>query len=109
MKVTLTYDEKKIYDDCSSKIKNISYRLNVFDAKKMSFLLRKGGSTTGLARAWFASVRIRKNLINSAENKLKIATNIISKKHPSERIMVFSETLDSSPKTKRKARKKQER
>lgn len=100
IKVTLTSHEKKIYDDCSSKIKNISYRLNVFDAKKMSLLLRKGGSTTGLARAWFANVRIRKNLINSSENKLKIATTLISKKHPSERIMVFSETLDSLQKLK---------
>jgi superfamily II DNA/RNA helicase len=47
------------------------------------------------ARAWFANVKERKNLINCAKNKLLAAVDIIRTKHPSERVMVFSETIES--------------
>jgi superfamily II DNA or RNA helicase len=64
--------------------------------------LRKGGHTAGLARAWLANVRERKNLINCAKNKLEAAVDIIATKHhsSSERIMVFSETIGSIQKLK---------
>jgi len=95
IKADLTYDEKKIYDECSAKIRNISMYLNTSDPKCISSLLRTGGRTAGLARAWFANVKERKNLINCAKNKLLAAVDIIATKHPSERIMVFSETIES--------------
>ena len=100
IKVNLTYNEKKIYDECSAKIRNISKYLNTSDPKSISSLLRKGGHTAGLARAWFANVKERKNLINCAKNKLLAAVDIIATKHPSERIMVFSETIESIQKLK---------
>jgi superfamily II DNA/RNA helicase len=60
-----------------------------------TLLLRRVGRTAGLTRAWFANVKERKNLINCAKNKLLAAVDIIATKHPSERIMVFSETIES--------------
>jgi superfamily II DNA or RNA helicase len=95
IKVQLAYHEKKMYVEYSKKIKNIASYLNTFDPKSISSLLRRGGHSAGLARAWFANVKDRKNLLNCAENKLLAATELITEKHPSERIMVFSETIDS--------------
>jgi superfamily II DNA or RNA helicase len=101
IKVDLTYNEQKIYDECSTKIRNISGYLNTSDPKSISSLLRRGGGrTAGLARAWFANVKERKNLINCAKNKLSAAVDITATKHPSERIMVFSETIESIQKLK---------
>jgi superfamily II DNA or RNA helicase len=100
IKVNLTHNEKKIYDECSAKIRNISGYLNTSDPKSLSSLLRKGGHTAGLVRAWFANVKNRKNLINCAENKILAAVGIIATKHTSERIMVFSETIESIQKLK---------
>ncbi len=100
IKVDLTYNEKKVYNECSAKIRNISIYLNTSDPKSISSLLRRGGRTAGLARAWFANVKERKNLINCAKNKLSAAVDIIATKHPSERIMVFSETIESIQKLK---------
>ena len=99
IKVDLTYNEKKVYDECSAKIRNISMYLNTSDPKSISSLLRRGGRNAGLARAWFANVKERKNLINCAKNKLSAAVDIIAT-HPSERIMVFSETIESIQKLK---------
>jgi superfamily II DNA or RNA helicase len=66
----------------------------------MSSLLKKGGLSARLARSWFENVRNRKNLINCAQNKLSSAADLIATKHPSERIMVFSETIESIKKLK---------
>ncbi|MDQ4056136.1 MAG: SWIM zinc finger family protein, partial [Thermoproteota archaeon] len=95
LKVDLTDEEQKIYDTCSAKIKNISNRFKKYDAKSMSLLLSKGGFVSGLAKAWFLNVRKRKLLLSCAENKLSTSINTIIKKHPHERIMIFSESLDS--------------
>jgi superfamily II DNA or RNA helicase len=101
IKVDLTENEQKIYHQCSAKIRNISGYLNTSDPKLISSLLRRGdGRTAGLAKAWFANVKERKNLINCAKNKLLAAENIIATRHPSERIMVFSETIESIQKLK---------
>jgi superfamily II DNA or RNA helicase len=100
IKVKLTFEEKKLYDYYSKKIRNISDELNVSDPQLMSSLLRKGGLSAKLARSWFENVRNRKNLINCAQNKLSAATDLIATKHPSERIMVFSETIESIKKLK---------
>jgi superfamily II DNA or RNA helicase len=94
MQVSLTGEEQKVYDSCSAKIKNISNRFKKYDAKSMSLILSKGGFASGLAKAWFLNVRKRKLLLSYTENKLSKAISII-KKHPHERIMVFSETLES--------------
>jgi superfamily II DNA or RNA helicase len=100
IKVKLTFEEKKLYDDYSTKIRNISDELNVSDPQLMSSLLRKWDLSAKLARSWFENVRNRKNLINCAQNKLSAATDLIATKHPSERIMVFSETIESIKKLK---------
>ena len=100
IKVKLTYKEKRIYDECSAKIRNISAYLKTSDPNSISVLLKRGGHSAGLARAWFANVKSRKSLVNCAENKLLAATDVIITKHPSERIMVFSETIESIQKLK---------
>jgi superfamily II DNA or RNA helicase len=100
LKVNLTEKEQKEYDISSTKIKNISRRFKRYDAKSMSLLLTRGGFVSGLARAWFINVRKRKAMLASAESKLTKAIDLIIKKHPNERIMVFSETLDSIIKLK---------
>jgi superfamily II DNA or RNA helicase len=100
IKVDLTHDEKKIYVGCSIKIRNISGYLHTSDPKSITSMLRRGGRTAGLAKTWFANVKERKNLINCAKNKLLAAVDVVATKHPSERIMVFSETIESIQKLK---------
>jgi superfamily II DNA or RNA helicase len=95
LKVNLTEKEQKDYDTYSTKIKRISNRFKKYDAESMTVLLRKGGFVSGIAKAWFLNVRKRKLLLSCAENKLLSALNLITKKFPNEKIMVFSETIDS--------------
>ncbi|MGN6624394.1 MAG: DEAD/DEAH box helicase, partial [Candidatus Nitrosocosmicus sp.] len=95
IKVSLTDKELKEYETYSTKIKNISNKFKRYDANSMTDLLKKGGFVSGMAKAWFSNVRKRKLLLSCAENKLYHAANIISKKFPNEKIMVFSETVDS--------------
>jgi superfamily II DNA or RNA helicase len=66
----------------------------------MTGLLRKGGFVSGMAKAWFLNIRKRKLLLSCAENKLLSALNLITKKFPNEKIMIFSETIDSISKLK---------
>ena len=100
VKVSLTEKEQEEYDTYSSKIKKISNRFKKYDAQSMTVLLKKGGFVSGMAKAWFLNVRKRKLLLSCAENKLLSAVNLIIKKFPNERIMVFSETIDSINKLK---------
>jgi len=95
LKVNLTEKEQKDYDTYSTKIKRISNRFKKYDAESMTLLLRKGGFVSGMAKAWFLNVRKRKLLLSCAENKLLSVLNLITKKFPNEKIMVFSETIDS--------------
>ena len=95
MQVRFTDEEQELYDTYSTKIRNISSRFKRYDATSMSLLLRKGGFVGGLARAWFLNVRKRRVLLSCAENKISGAVNLIAKKHPGQKIMIFSETLDS--------------
>jgi superfamily II DNA or RNA helicase len=106
IKVDLTYDEQKMYDEYSSKIRNISRYLNTSDPKLISSHLKRRGHSARLARAWFMNVKNRKSLLNFAQNKLVAATELITKKHPSERIMVFSETIESIQKLREMLRNK---
>jgi superfamily II DNA or RNA helicase len=94
IKVELTTDEKKIYDSCSIEIRKISRYLNSSNPNSIASMLKQRGFRSRLARTWFAEVRKRKSLVNCAENKLLAAVDIITK-HPFERIMVFSETIES--------------
>jgi superfamily II DNA or RNA helicase len=61
----------------------------------MTELLKKGGFASGMAKAWFSNVRKRRLLLSYAENKLSAAVDIVSKRFPGEKIMVFSETIES--------------
>ena len=100
LKVKLNDKEQKLYDCCSVKINNISHRVKKYDAKSMSLLLTRGGHVEGLVKAWFVNVRKRKAVLSCATNKLSAAVDLIKKKHPNERVMVFSDTLDSINKLK---------
>lgn len=92
--VSFTESEKKIYIETTNKISFLSRKLGAYDPKKISILLFKGGYNANLAKLWFANVRKRKELLSSASNKMLSAVNIV-RKHPSEPIMIFSETIDS--------------
>lgn len=94
IKVSLKEQEIKNYEDFSSKIRNISNKFKRYDANSMTELLKRGGFASGMAKAWFSNVRKRKLLLSSSDNKLAEAVNTI-KKFPNERIMVFSETIES--------------
>ena len=95
IKVNLTSKEEKEYELYSSKIKNISNRFKRYDAVSMTELLKKGGFASGMAKAWFSNIRKRKLLLSCTENKLSAAAEIIKKRFPGEKIMVFSETIES--------------
>lgn len=93
--VRLNDKELKEYEQYSSKIKNISNKFKRYDATSMTLLLKKGGFASGMAKAWFSNVRKRKLLLSYNENKLLTALDIIKNRFPTEKIMVFSETLES--------------
>jgi superfamily II DNA or RNA helicase len=95
IKVKLTEKEQKFYDDYSKKIRTISLRFKRYDAKAMMELAKQGGFPSWQAKAWFSNVRKRKALLASAENKLSSAVELIKIKHPNQKIMVFSETVES--------------
>jgi superfamily II DNA or RNA helicase len=102
IKVNLTEQEQKLYDSYSTKIKNISARFKRYDANSMTLLLKKGGFAAGMAKAWFSNIRKRKHLLSCADNKISAVIDLIVKKHLNQRVMVFSETLDSINKLKLK-------
>jgi len=95
IKVSLTESELIEYDVYSTKIKNISNKFKRYDVSSMTSLLKKGGFASGMAKAWFANIRKRKLLLSHADHKLSAAANIIQNKFPDEKIMVFSETIES--------------
>ncbi|MEO9296305.1 MAG: DEAD/DEAH box helicase family protein [Nitrososphaera sp.] len=95
IRVTLTDGEQLLYEQYSTKIRNISRRLHRYDAREMMALMTTQGFLRWQARAWFLNVKKRKQLLASSENKMRAALDLIVKKHPDERIMVFSETLES--------------
>ncbi len=95
VKVKLTEREQKSYNEYSMKIRTISARFKRYDAKAMMELAKQGGFPSWQAKAWFSNVRKRKALLASAQNKLAAAVELIKKEHPNQKIMVFSETLDS--------------
>jgi superfamily II DNA or RNA helicase len=92
--VSFTETEKKIYVETSRKISFLSRKLGVFEPKRISAFLFKGGYNAKLAKMWFENVRKRKELLSSAQNKLLLAVRIVQK-HSFEPIMIFSETIDS--------------
>ncbi len=105
MDVRLTADEKIIYDKTTEIIKDISYKLNAYDPGIISKILYDGGIRSKYAKEWFNQVKKRKDLLNSSHNKLLKAEQIIEK-HKKERIMVFSETIESISKLKNILEKK---
>jgi superfamily II DNA or RNA helicase len=94
LEVSLTSEEKEIYKKTSESIRNISYKLNAYDPGVISKILYQGGMRSKYAKEWFNQVRLRKDLLNSSRHKLEKAVSIIQK-HNKEKIMVFSETIDS--------------
>ncbi len=94
IKVSFTPEEQKIYDEASSSIKDLSRRLQSYDPIKMTKVLMQGGSRGFMAKTWFAQVRRRKELLSATKQKL-LKTIELVKRHPNERIMIFSETIDS--------------
>jgi superfamily II DNA or RNA helicase len=102
LKVTLTAKEQRAYEEYSKKIRTISARLKRYGPNAMMELLRSGGGgfPRWQARAWFLNVRKRKSLLASAENKLATTVELIKTRHSNQKIMVFSETLESIRKLK---------
>jgi superfamily II DNA or RNA helicase len=106
LKVNLTEQEQKAYDEYSRKIRTISVRFKRYDAEAMMELAKQGGFPSWQAKAWFLNVRKRKGLLASAENKLATAVELIRTKHPTQKVMVFSETLESIRKLKQQLKSK---
>ncbi len=94
VQVSFTPEEQKIYDDASATIKDISRKLQTYDPAKMTKMLMRGGARGSMAKTWFAHVRKRKELLSATEQKLLRAVELV-KRHPKERVMIFSETIDS--------------
>jgi superfamily II DNA or RNA helicase len=92
--VKMNLEEKKIYEETTRSIKEISLKLKSSNPLFISKLLKIGGSRARLAKLWFESVYKRKKLLNETESKLNETVNIV-KNHPTEKIMIFSETIES--------------
>jgi superfamily II DNA or RNA helicase len=83
VEVDFTLEERKTYDEASGSIKEISRKI-----------LMRGGARASLAKTWFVHVRKRKELLSSTRQKLAKTVELV-RMHPGERIMIFSETIDS--------------
>lgn len=94
VQVSFTPEEQKIYDEASAAIKDISRKLQTYDPAKMTKMLMRGGARGSMAKTWFAHVRKRKELLSATKQKLLKAVELV-KRHPQERVMIFSETIDS--------------
>jgi superfamily II DNA or RNA helicase len=94
VEVDFTAEERKNYDEASEMIKDISRKLRTYDPPRMTKILMRGGSRASMAKSWFAQVRRRKELLSSTGQKLTKAVELVTN-HPKERIMIFSETIDS--------------
>ncbi|HEY6756932.1 MAG TPA: DEAD/DEAH box helicase [Nitrososphaera sp.] len=94
VQVSFTPEEQKNYDNASTAIKDISRKLQAYDPVKMTKILMHGGSRASMAKIWFAHVRKRKELLSATKQKLLKAAELV-KRHAGERIMIFSETIDS--------------
>jgi len=94
VEVSFTSEEQKSYDDATASIKDISRKLQVYDPAKMTKILMRGGARASMAKIWFAQVRKRKDLLSATKQKLLKAVELV-KRHKDERIMIFSETIDS--------------
>jgi superfamily II DNA or RNA helicase len=92
--VSFTPEEQKVYDEASAAIKDISRKLQTYDPARMTKVLMRGGARGSMAKTWFAQVRKRKELLSSTTQKLYRAVELV-KNHKGERIMIFSETIDS--------------
>ncbi len=100
IKVILTEKEQILYTEYSVKIQNISKRFKRFHARDMMELMKHDGFPRWQAKAWFSNVRKRKQMLASSENKLAVAVELITEKHLGQKVMVFSETLESVKKLK---------
>jgi len=94
VEVDFTAEERRNYDEASEMIKDISRKLRTYDPPRMTKILMRGGSRASMAKSWFAQVRRRKELLSSTGQKLTKAVELVTN-HPKERIMIFSETIDS--------------
>jgi superfamily II DNA or RNA helicase len=94
VEVRFTPEEHKNYDDASTAIKDISRKLQAYDAARMTKILMRGGSRASMAKIWFAHVRKRRELLSATRQKLLKTVELVER-HTGERIMIFSETIDS--------------
>src|SRR5579884_3022131 len=81
IEVSFSPEEQKIYDESSEAIKDISRKLQAYDAMKMTKILMRGGLRASMAKTWFAHVRKRKELLSSTKQKLLKAIDLV-KRHP---------------------------
>jgi superfamily II DNA or RNA helicase len=92
--VKMNLEERKIYEETTRTIKEISLKLKSSNPLVISKFLKTGGPRARLARLWFESVYKRKKLLTETESKLNESVNIVIN-HPTEKIMIFSETIES--------------
>ena len=92
--VKMDLEERKIYEETTRTIKEISLKLKSSNPLVISKLLKTGGPRARLAKIWFESVYKRKKLLTETKAKLNESVNIV-KNHPTEKIMIFSETIES--------------
>jgi len=92
--VKMDLEERKVYEETTGTIREISLKLKTSNPLVISKLLKIGGSRARLAKLWFESVYKRKKLLTETRSKLNESVNIV-KNHPTEKIMIFSETIES--------------
>ncbi|HET8858056.1 MAG TPA: DEAD/DEAH box helicase [Nitrososphaeraceae archaeon] len=92
--VKMDLEERKVYEETTGTIREISLKLKTSNPLVISKLLKIGGPRARLAKLWFESVYKRKKLLTETRSKLNESVNIV-KNHPTEKIMIFSETIES--------------
>lgn len=95
--VELDDQDRAAYESYSKTIRDISDQLRTSDPAQIKDILwsRSPPHKKQLAREWFAAVRERKMLLSATREKLYAAADLIVERHSEERVMVFSETIES--------------
>lgn len=92
--VRMNSKENDDYEKISTAIKEISQNLRSSNPTEIKRLLKIGNYKSKLASEWFSKVQERKKLLTETSSKLNEAISIV-KQHSNQRIMIFSETIES--------------
>jgi len=91
---TMAGGERQRYDDLSEKIRKGMRNLRVHDITAVARMATHAGNDGWTARAVLSAITNRKMLMSHIVDKIPKALSVIQR-HPGERVLLFSESIDA--------------